>query len=618
MAPRRQAAVAAQASMADIAARETEVDNDTPIKPPKAPKVLKPAKVSKKSQPSQAKNAGKGSNAKAAVKKSSDVKFSDGSSIPLLCCICSSHPRFSDVSHLLTHLSSKGHLHTLNTTRLESHADLSAAATIATYDTWYAKHNLERLLAERLMAARGMTNGRRPGQHLAQTVKKKKSLAVTVKTEHDADAPSTPSAKKTGSFEHQEAITFFGEEGEPADPGPDYVEEDYDTVRLKGIIWPGMSLFDAATPDQRKKRNQRKDASVLLQMELDSQAVTTLEMVANLNLEVEKTRSVYDAPSIEGTPPAKKPRGRQRRAVTDGFESPSVRVKEELDTDDEALMRPTRARQLRTKKGPKVMTSPSPEADFQNSPERFEIASDDADVSDPNQGFVLGTDMPLGIAYNDNPHGDVDADNDPDPDSFDTDFDESQFVDQMGNFKRTFTIPDRPDVGAGDVFRDGSSDPRQPPTQITDQARFNVRSRIPLQPMNPNSNLTLASPTPAAKQLSHRTYKGKENNCGLQDPAFGNHSFFGGHNAHLNQARMSNMGMPPPFHNFAHAQAIDSVFHPHYPHHWPHNAHHGFNPINGHPDQRNLYHPHMFPIAPNVFDENDPGQGLDGGFNGNF
>lgn len=151
-------------------------------------------------------------------------------------------------------------------------------------------------------------------------------------------------------------------------------------------------------------------------------------------------------------------------------------------------MRPTRARQLRTKKGPKVMNSPSPEADFQNSPERFEIASDDADVSDPNQGFVLGTDMPLGIAYNDNSHGDVDADNDPDPDSFDTDFDESQFVDQMGNFKRTFTIPDRPDVGAGDVFRDGSSDrmlpsllpssavanlftARQPPTQITDQAR---------------------------------------------------------------------------------------------------------------------------------------------------
>lgn len=63
-----------------------------------------------------------------------------------------------------------------------------------------------------------------------------------------------------------------------------------------------MGLFDAATPDQKKKRNQRKDASVLHQMMISSQAITTTELVANLDLEIERTRDVYDAPSIEGTP----------------------------------------------------------------------------------------------------------------------------------------------------------------------------------------------------------------------------------------------------------------------------------------------------------------------------
>lgn len=63
-----------------------------------------------------------------------------------------------------------------------------------------------------------------------------------------------------------------------------------------------MNIFDAATPDQRKKRNQRKDASVVQQMELVSKSITTTEFVANLAMEIERTRDVYDAPSVENTP----------------------------------------------------------------------------------------------------------------------------------------------------------------------------------------------------------------------------------------------------------------------------------------------------------------------------
>lgn len=69
--------------------------------------------------------------------------------------------------------------------------------------------------------------------------------------------------------------------------------------------------------------------------------------------------------------------------------------------------------------------------------------------------------------------------------------------------------------------------------------RFGVRNRIPLQPMNPNSNLTLASPTPAAKLPPYRMFKGKENNRFLQGQEIGNANCnFDGISTHMNQAGM--------------------------------------------------------------------------------
>lgn len=72
--------------------------------------------------------------------------------IPLFCTVCPNTPHFSDVSHLLTHIASKGHLHHEVQTRLRSHQDLAAAVALQQYDQWYQQNGIETLLVERLRA----------------------------------------------------------------------------------------------------------------------------------------------------------------------------------------------------------------------------------------------------------------------------------------------------------------------------------------------------------------------------------------------------------------------------------------------------------------------------------
>ncbi|KAK1985637.1 hypothetical protein LZ30DRAFT_362877 [Colletotrichum cereale] len=289
--------------MAAVAAREASVE--TPNKAPKAqvlksqaPKALKISKARSKSTAT-----------KSAGTKVSEAKSPASSSIPLLCVVCPTNPHFSDVSHLLTHLNSKGHLQTFNDVRIRAIADLSAAHAISTYEKWYNEHGLEAMLAERLKVkderSKGTTTGKRIGQPVSQNLKKKKNLPLLVKREPGSDASWTP--PPTGRIFEQQAITFYGDQNNspvstPTDDVIDWTPDELESARLKGIVWPGMGIFDAATPDQKKKRNQRKDASVLQQMELSSQAITTTELVANLDMEIARTRDVYDAPSVEGTP----------------------------------------------------------------------------------------------------------------------------------------------------------------------------------------------------------------------------------------------------------------------------------------------------------------------------
>lgn len=87
---------------------------------------------------------------------------------------------------------------------------------------------------------------------------------------------------------------------------PDIVENTdggSSATKLKGVVLPGMNIFDAATPDQRRMRNQKKHESVLRNMTRDSKLIGQTEYVWDDQFRsVTRTRNVYDSPSVDGSP----------------------------------------------------------------------------------------------------------------------------------------------------------------------------------------------------------------------------------------------------------------------------------------------------------------------------
>lgn len=78
--------------------------------------------------------------------------ISTSKAIPLLCSVCPDTPRFSDVSHLLTHIASKGHLHHETQTKLKAHQDIVSSVALQQYERWYKENGIESLLVERMKA----------------------------------------------------------------------------------------------------------------------------------------------------------------------------------------------------------------------------------------------------------------------------------------------------------------------------------------------------------------------------------------------------------------------------------------------------------------------------------
>lgn len=73
-------------------------------------------------------------------------------SIPLICSLCPKTPQFSDVSHLLTHISSKSHLSHRFKLQIRSQSELDARQKLEEFEVWYAENGLEDLLSERMAA----------------------------------------------------------------------------------------------------------------------------------------------------------------------------------------------------------------------------------------------------------------------------------------------------------------------------------------------------------------------------------------------------------------------------------------------------------------------------------
>ena len=75
----------------------------------------------------------------------------------LICSVCPQQPDFSDVSHLLTHINSKGHLASLNRLSIKANSELAAAVQLASYNNWYQRHDIHNLLSERMVQKEAKT-----------------------------------------------------------------------------------------------------------------------------------------------------------------------------------------------------------------------------------------------------------------------------------------------------------------------------------------------------------------------------------------------------------------------------------------------------------------------------
>lgn len=73
-------------------------------------------------------------------------------------------------------------------------------------------------------------------------------------------------------------------------------------TKLKGVLWPGMNLFDSATPEMKRMRNQRKDGNVLEQMMATSADIEPSEVSYFADGQFRASRDIFGPPSCETSP----------------------------------------------------------------------------------------------------------------------------------------------------------------------------------------------------------------------------------------------------------------------------------------------------------------------------
>jgi len=101
---------------------------------------------------------------------------------------------------------------------------------------------------------------------------------IAIKQEVDDDGISSERSTTLSSLLQQRSArddmsTFTGEDADVD------VASLTDAMKLKGVYWPGMDMFDAATPEARRKRNQKKANNVIEQLEAMSNCIEGTEMV---------------------------------------------------------------------------------------------------------------------------------------------------------------------------------------------------------------------------------------------------------------------------------------------------------------------------------------------------
>lgn len=90
-------------------------------------------------------------------------------SIPLHCNICPKKPDFSDVSHLLTHIASKGHLSHYYKMKVQASTDTASKQVVDEYDEWYDEWNVQDLMRERMNQKERKKGGANGNAHSGST-----------------------------------------------------------------------------------------------------------------------------------------------------------------------------------------------------------------------------------------------------------------------------------------------------------------------------------------------------------------------------------------------------------------------------------------------------------------
>lgn len=107
----------------------------------------------------------------------------------------------------------------------------------------------------------------------------------------------------------------------PAVTDPVTPRAEGESPKLKGVLWPGMDLFDAATEEMRRRRNQKKDGSALRTMQRTSELVMPAEAIYSPRGTWQKTRvitgNVDDTSPLRGETPVPKPVRRRRQPLAD-------------------------------------------------------------------------------------------------------------------------------------------------------------------------------------------------------------------------------------------------------------------------------------------------------------
>jgi hypothetical protein len=356
----------------------------------------------------------------------------------LNCLICPKRPDFSDASHLLTHVSSKGHLSHLHKLQVRSHQEIAAGHQLALYNQWYQEHDMGHLLSERMLQKDGKVVAKREAKvkkepdasvgpvyyssnnvfenpvFVPREIRPAKHVLKQEPTDDESEYTSSPVKRNRYGLSSQETNTCSltnvhrcrkrhatrntqRSSNTQARSTADLVDEEFsfaavvdvttpvtpEASKLKGVIWPGMDLFDAASFEAKRKRNQKKDGSVLKQMEITSELIEPYEIIYSSGGTKIKERfidgNVDSSSPLRGETPVPKPqvpKKRQPLAPASANTSRNARSKTKGKNSKTGTMAEVRIKTKPAKLSRTVAPSSSVE-DFLESTPRFSVTAEE-------------------------------------------------------------------------------------------------------------------------------------------------------------------------------------------------------------------------------------------------